>query len=64
MTKPLDPATLNPLCGKCLRPCKQPATVVLLECPRFYPLPFKVERHRFDQLELFAKESLEKNREE
>jgi len=26
---------------------------VLLECPRFYPLPFKVERHRFDQLDLF-----------
>jgi hypothetical protein len=27
--------------------------VVLVECPRFFPLPFKVERHRFDQLELF-----------
>ena len=54
MTKPTDPAPLNPLCGKCLRPCKQPATVVLLECPRFYPLPFKVERHRFDQLDLFG----------
>jgi hypothetical protein len=44
---------LNPLCTKCLRPCKQSATVVLVECPRFLPLPFKVERHRFDQLELF-----------
>jgi len=64
MTKTPDPATLNPLCSKCLRPCKQPATVVLLECPRFYPLPFKVERHRFDQLELFSKDPLDKNREE
>jgi len=54
MTRPADHAPLNPLCGKCLRPCKQPATVVLLECPRFYPLPFKVERHRFDQLDLFG----------
>lgn len=43
----------NPLCAKCLRSCKQPATALLLECPRFFPLPFKVERHRFDQLSLF-----------
>jgi hypothetical protein len=64
MTKAADPATSNPLCGKCLRPCKQPLTVVLLECPRFFPLPFKVERHRFDQLDLFGKETLEKNRKE
>ena len=49
----LDTPGLNPLCTKCLRPCKQSATVVLVECPRFFPLPFKVERHRFDQLELF-----------
>jgi hypothetical protein len=46
-------AGLNPLCTKCLRPCKQSASVVLVECPRFLPLPFKVARHRFDQLELF-----------
>lgn len=45
--------SLNPLCAKCLRPCKQAAAVVLIECPRFFPLPFKVERHRFHQLELF-----------
>jgi len=44
---------LNPLCAKCLRPCRQSAAVLLVECPRFLPLPFKVERHRFDQLELF-----------
>lgn len=51
-----DPSTLNPLCVKCLRPCKQPAAVVLVECPRFFPLPFKVEKHRFAQLELFTDE--------
>lgn len=44
---------INPLCGKCLRPCKQPACAVLIECPRFFPLPFKVAKHRFDQLDLF-----------
>jgi hypothetical protein len=48
------PATCNALCSKCLRPCKQPAAVLLLECPRFFPLPFKVERHRFTQLDLFG----------
>ena len=47
-----DPA-INPLCAKCLRPCKQPASTVLVECPRFFPLPFKVEKHRFAQLDLF-----------
>lgn len=43
----------NPLCSKCLRPCKQPVTCLLVECPRFYPLPFKVEKHRYAQLDLF-----------
>ena len=52
MTSP-ENTGFNPLCNKCLRPCKQSATVVLVECPRFLPLPFKVERYRFDQLELF-----------
>jgi hypothetical protein len=48
-----DTGALNPLCVKCLRPCKQPVAVVLVECPRFFPLPFKVEKHRYDQLDLF-----------
>ena len=43
----------NQLCIKCLRPCKQPATCLLVECPRYYPLPFKVEQHRYTQLDLF-----------
>jgi hypothetical protein len=45
--------TINPLCAKCLRSCKQPVATVLVECPRFFPLPFKVEKHRFAQLDLF-----------
>ncbi len=48
-----DPKVVNPLCSKCLRSCKQPAGNLLLECPRYFPLPFKVEKHRFDQLGLF-----------
>jgi hypothetical protein len=50
-------APCNPLCAKCLRHCKQPATALLVECPRFSPMPFKVERYRFDQLSLFEKNS-------
>jgi hypothetical protein len=53
MKSSLDPKAVNPLCGKCLRPCKQPAGNLLLECPRYFPLPFKVEKHRFDQMSLF-----------
>ncbi|WP_298038816.1 hypothetical protein [uncultured Desulfuromonas sp.] len=44
----------NPLCAKCIRGCRQPVGSLLLECPRFLPPPFKVERHRFDQLDLFG----------
>lgn len=49
-----DSKTVNPLCGKCLRDCKQPACNLLLECPRYFPLPFKVDKHRFDQMSLFG----------
>jgi len=45
--------TINVLCLKCLRCCKQPAANLLLECPRYFPLPFKVEKLRFDQMDLF-----------
>lgn len=48
-----DAKTVNTLCHKCLRSCKQPAVILLLECPRYFPLPFKVDKHRFDQLSLF-----------
>jgi len=44
----------NPLCQKCLRHCRQPSAVVLVDCPRFLPLPFKIEKHAYDQLDLFG----------
>ncbi len=48
-----DNKSVNPLCLKCLRECKQPAANLLVECPRYFPLPFKVEKHRYDQMGLF-----------
>ena len=51
-----DDKMINPLCQKCLRECKQPAANLLVECPRYFPLPFKVEKHRFDQIGLFEDE--------
>ena len=55
--KPAGTDPCNQLCAKCLRTCKQPAAAVLVECPRFFPMPFKVERHRYDQLDLFKDET-------
>lgn len=51
--KTSDAKAVNPLCLKCLRTCKQPAAGLLLECPRYFPLPFKVDKHRFKQMDLF-----------
>lgn len=48
-----DASTINSLCLKCLRSCKQPAANLLIACPRYFPLPFKVDKHRFDQMGLF-----------
>ena len=59
MTPTQDPKSINALCIKCLRPCKQPVANLLLECPRYYPLPFKVEKHRYDQMSLFGKDEKE-----
>jgi hypothetical protein len=56
MTSSPDEKAVNSLCLKCLRNCKQPAANLLLECPRYFPLPFKVEKHRFDQIGLFGEE--------
>jgi hypothetical protein len=53
MTLSIRDKPINTLCIKCLRHCKQPADNILLECPRYFPLPFKVEKLRFDQMELF-----------
>jgi len=43
----------NRLCAKCLRHCKQLEAMLLIDCPRYLPRPFKVAEHRFDQLGLF-----------
>jgi hypothetical protein len=43
----------NSLCARCVRHCRQPAAVRLLECPRFRPFPFRIEKNRFEQLDLF-----------
>jgi len=50
--KPQEP--INTLCARCLRHCKQLQTTLLVDCPRFQPFPFKVEKHRYEQLDLFG----------
>jgi hypothetical protein len=52
--KTSDEKSVNPLCGRCVRRCRQPAGVVLVDCPRFLPRPFKITEHRYDQLDLFS----------
>ncbi len=47
------PQEINKLCRRCIRQCKQPTTVLMLECPRFQPRPFKSDQHKFQQLDLF-----------
>lgn len=43
----------NKLCLRCVRSCKQTARILMLDCPRFQPRPFKSEVHRFRQMDLF-----------
>ena len=50
----------NKLCAKCLRHCKQAETILLIECPRFLPFPFKVEKNRYEQMDLFGPDDKEK----
>lgn len=45
----------NKLCIRCIRQCKQSAVMLMLECPRFQPRPFKSEKHKFQQMDLFGK---------
>ncbi len=47
------PAEINKLCKRCIRHCKQPASMLMLECPRFQPRPFKSDNHKFEQMDLF-----------
>ncbi|MFO7577424.1 MAG: hypothetical protein R6W66_06820 [Pelovirga sp.] len=44
---------INKLCQRCVRYCKQPASMLLLSCPRYQKRPFAVEKLRFEQLDLF-----------
>jgi hypothetical protein len=46
----------NPLCAKCIRHCKQDETSLLVDCPRYQPYPFKIEKRNFEQMALFAEE--------
>ncbi len=52
--KKSDTLVINKLCGKCVRSCRQSESVLLLECPRFLPRPFKSEKLKFVQLDLFG----------
>lgn len=45
--------TINKLCRRCVRHCKQPQEVLLLSCPRYQQRPFAPEELRFKQLDLF-----------
>lgn len=53
MPAPSSQPSTNQLCAKCLRHCRQPAHVLLLECPRFLKRPFKIVQPKFEQLDLF-----------
>lgn len=44
---------LNKLCRRCVRYCKQPASMLLLSCPRYQKRPFEAENLKFEQLGLF-----------
>lgn len=53
MRRTIPREAYNPLCRRCLRNCRQPEHVLLLECPRFLPRPFKSPEYAFSQLNLF-----------
>lgn len=49
----IETSAVNKLCFKCIRRCRQEESVLLVDCPRFLPRPFKSEEFRFVQLDLF-----------
>ncbi len=55
MDKKTEP--INKFCARCVRQCKQTDAMLMLDCPRFQPRPFKSEQHRFQQLDLFGKKT-------
>ncbi len=40
----------NKLCRRCVRSCRQSDMIVLVDCPRFQPRPFKAKEPPRDQL--------------
>ncbi|MCF6267360.1 MAG: hypothetical protein L3J57_12555 [Desulfuromusa sp.] len=52
-TKKTD-QTVNKLGRKCIRTWRQDESVLLVDCPRFLPRPFKSEKLTFTQLDLFG----------
>lgn len=55
--------TINALCRRCVRTCRQTASVVLVECRRFIPWPFELTRTSGDQLDLFPPDDSDSSRE-
>lgn len=47
------PGTVNTLCARCLRSCRQSTGTLVVDCPRFQRRPFDVREYRFNQLDLF-----------
>lgn len=45
---------VNKLCRKCMRNCRQGEAVLMVDCARFLPRPFKSEELSFTQLDLFG----------
>jgi len=60
MSRPPKIKICNALCAKCIRHCKQDESALLVDCPRFQPYPFKIEKRKFEQLGLFDGEEDEK----
>ena len=56
MSRRKDKKPCNPLCAKCIRHCKQDEACLLVDCPRFQPYPFKIEKMKFEQMALFVDE--------
>lgn len=56
MSRRRNNTSCNPLCAKCIRHCKQDESVLLVDCPRFQPYPFKIEKRNYEQLALFEVE--------
>ena len=58
MSRKPDVKPANKLCAKCLRHCKQAESILLIDCPRFLPFPFKVEKNRYEQMDLFGPDEM------